>query len=357
MVIDAAAAGVRQVEVFVSEGCPHCAAAQAFVDQLASERGDVEVTIVDVRSVPGALGRLQELSRKSGIAQPGVPTIRIGDALIVGFDSPATTGARIRGPARCHRAGGCAGAAPSGEAGAAARRIRSSRARRRRPDAVDAAVQRPQDQRRDVGLPLFTLVIGALDGFNPCSMWVLILMLSMLATPARPAEDAGDRRHVRRDPGDRLLRVHGRLAEPVPADRAVAALGDRDRPARPRRRRDQPQGLRAPGTRHLAVDTRGGEAGHLPAAARHPPGRAPVARRRRRGRPRAAGAGRRAPVHVGVSRALHADPHAARAGPGRLLRLPAALQRDVHAGRRRRFWASASSPCPSAGCRSARGGC
>jgi hypothetical protein len=32
-----------------------------------------------------------------------------------------------------------------------------------------------------VGLPLFTLTLGLLDGFNPCSMWVLILMISLLA--------------------------------------------------------------------------------------------------------------------------------------------------------------------------------
>ena len=33
----------------------------------------------------------------------------------------------------------------------------------------------------DVGLPAFAIVMGLLDGFNPCSMWVLILMISLLA--------------------------------------------------------------------------------------------------------------------------------------------------------------------------------
>jgi hypothetical protein len=33
----------------------------------------------------------------------------------------------------------------------------------------------------DVGLPAFTLAMGLLDGFNPCSMWVLLLIISMLA--------------------------------------------------------------------------------------------------------------------------------------------------------------------------------
>ena len=33
---------------------------------------------------------------------------------------------------------------------------------------------------RDFGLPLFTIVLGLVDGFNPCAMWVLIFLLSIL---------------------------------------------------------------------------------------------------------------------------------------------------------------------------------
>ncbi len=32
----------------------------------------------------------------------------------------------------------------------------------------------------DVGLPLFTVAIGLVDGFNPCAMWVLVFLLSIL---------------------------------------------------------------------------------------------------------------------------------------------------------------------------------
>ena len=31
-----------------------------------------------------------------------------------------------------------------------------------------------------LGMPLFTLAIGLVDGFNPCAMWVLLLLLSIL---------------------------------------------------------------------------------------------------------------------------------------------------------------------------------
>jgi hypothetical protein len=33
---------------------------------------------------------------------------------------------------------------------------------------------------RDWGLPAFTLLIGLIDGFNPCAMWVLVFLLSVL---------------------------------------------------------------------------------------------------------------------------------------------------------------------------------
>jgi hypothetical protein len=33
---------------------------------------------------------------------------------------------------------------------------------------------------RSLGLPLFTIAIGLVDGFNPCAMWVLVFLLSVL---------------------------------------------------------------------------------------------------------------------------------------------------------------------------------
>lgn len=164
-----------EVELFVSEGCPHCAAAHAFIDELARERHDFHVTIIDVRRDPRALARLQELSRAAEIVQPGVPTIRIGTELIVGFGTPATTGARIR--EALNRT------APTGQTGAGpACNIDENLSC---TVAEEEAIEIPFTGRKvtveDVGLPLFTIVIGLLDGFNPCSMWVLILMISMLA--------------------------------------------------------------------------------------------------------------------------------------------------------------------------------
>ncbi len=170
------------IEVFVREGCPHCEAAKAFLGELARERPGLSVTLVDIRRDPDALGRLNELSRKAGIAQLGVPTIHIGAELIVGFDAAATTGAQIRAALDHARlpavAGGACGVVDATICKAPSQETVEIPFSGGRQVSVD-----------DIGLPLFTIVIGLLDGFNPCSMWVLILMISMLAT-------LGDRRRM-----------------------------------------------------------------------------------------------------------------------------------------------------------------
>ncbi len=46
-------------------------------------------------------------------------------------------------------------------------------------DAVDLPVF-GRLRASEIGLPLFTIAIGLVDGFNPCAMWVLLFLLSIL---------------------------------------------------------------------------------------------------------------------------------------------------------------------------------
>ena len=195
-----ARAGRVDIELYVGEGCPHCAAARAFLDDVVREQPDVELKVFDVRADPQALARLQALAREAGIAQPGVPATRIGASLVVGFDSPATTGARMRalldgarsaGPSPTSAAtpaatGTAPGTPPTMPTGVTVEPAcpTDSTFGCKAPD--EATITLPFGGRKlgvdDVGLPMFTLIIGLLDGFNPCSMWVLILMIGMLAS-------------------------------------------------------------------------------------------------------------------------------------------------------------------------------
>jgi glutaredoxin len=154
-----ASAPPPDLEVFVRVGCPHCEAAKEFLNELQRERPSLRITINDIAEDSAARQRLATLVAEQGMTSVGVPTFLIGTELIVGFRSADTTGAEIR--TRLDQQAGTA--TPQ--------------------QAVEGIRTRwfGELRVRDLGLPLFTIVIGLLDGFNPCSMWVLIFMLSLLA--------------------------------------------------------------------------------------------------------------------------------------------------------------------------------
>ena len=156
--VGASESGV-DLEVFVRAGCPHCEAAKVFLDELQRERPGLRIVFHDIVKDSTARQRLAILIAERGMTNLGVPTFLIGTDLIVGFRSVDTTGTEIR--TRLDQQGG--GAAPH--------------------QAIEGIQTRWFGELRvgDLGLPLFTIVIGLLDGFNPCSMWVLIFMLSLLA--------------------------------------------------------------------------------------------------------------------------------------------------------------------------------
>jgi len=174
---------LTEIDLYVSKGCQHCAASQEFFARLAQERHDFRITLHDIQRDPHALIQLDKLSRAHGLVRPGVPTIRIGQALIVGFDRPETTGTRIR--QTLDRV-----ASPTPTIAESQCGIESDATCDSAPDdTIRIPLLDLRVSAESLGLPLFTIVVGLLDGFNPCSMWVLILMISMLAS-------LGDRRKM-----------------------------------------------------------------------------------------------------------------------------------------------------------------
>ena len=183
----AAPTGAGQLEIFVREGCPHCADAERFVDKLHQEQPALAVTIRDVSRDPLALERLQQLVANTPGGVAGVPAFHRGGELLIGFEDEESSGPRIRALV--------ARAPPPVAAGGPEGSCRIDTIEPcATPAAADASsIELPWIGKRvsvdDVGLPVFTIAIGLFDGLNPCSMWVLVLMISMLAS-------VGDRRRM-----------------------------------------------------------------------------------------------------------------------------------------------------------------
>ena len=178
------AARPADIEAFVREGCPHCAAAEEFLAALGRERADLAIAIRDVGKDPAALDRLKALAQAQGDAPLRVPALFVRGQLIVGYSPEAGTDRLVRAALAAAPAPSTPAQAAEGAASCDAQESLSCQA------GPEAAVEPQRFELSllgrtialdDVGLPLFTVVMGLLDGLNPCSMWVLLLMISLLA--------------------------------------------------------------------------------------------------------------------------------------------------------------------------------
>jgi len=163
------------VLMFSREGCPHCAAAKLFLADLGRRRPQLRFEIRDVARDTAALGALHALAAQHQLATIGVPTFVVNGHVLVGFQSAETTGRAIeaRLPLRRESAAAAADACTIDVASADCA-----------PDPGKAsAIDLPVFGRlrvEEIGLPAITIAIGLIDGFNPCAMWVLLFLLSIL---------------------------------------------------------------------------------------------------------------------------------------------------------------------------------
>jgi glutaredoxin len=172
-----------EIEVFVREGCPHCVQAKAFLAALQVQRPELNVVIRDVNKDIAALDRLKSLAEKHEGTSVRVPAFAVGGQLIIGFSAEAGTGKLILDsldaiyPRKLH-SNQDAAACAAGEQLSCADETASPVIRE---EVSAVSVLGYSVSLEQSGLPLFALAMGLLDGFNPCSMWVLILMISLLA--------------------------------------------------------------------------------------------------------------------------------------------------------------------------------
>ncbi|MDP2904429.1 MAG: glutaredoxin domain-containing protein [Methylovulum sp.] len=175
------------IEVFVREGCPHCAKAELFLQTLQREQPQLQISIRDINNDPAALQRLKEIAATQRDGSIRVPAFYLNKQLIVGYSDEATTGKWLRAELAQHHPKVLSKNQPSGDVAGSCEAVESlscTADTTPTPSAsseFDISLLGQRISLEQAGLPLFTIAMGLLDGFNPCSMWVLILMISLLA--------------------------------------------------------------------------------------------------------------------------------------------------------------------------------
>lgn len=157
----------KQVAFFFNPLCPHCQRQKEFNPYLKEKYPQLKWAEYDT-SKPENVKLLARFIEQSGSRQrKAVPTTFIGPYVITGFDTAATTGVTLERAIMAYLWDD--------------------------PSLFDAQEQGQKHQ--SVAVPLLgeinsadysllslAVILGLVDGFNPCAMWVLVYLISLILT-------------------------------------------------------------------------------------------------------------------------------------------------------------------------------
>ncbi|MFZ5426343.1 MAG: glutaredoxin family protein [Thermodesulfobacteriota bacterium] len=168
------------VHFFWAEGCPHCVREKAFLASLQAREPWIEIRSYEVVYDAANMELFQEAARVLGANAAGVPLTVVCDRAVTGWLGEEATGAQIEALAGRARSSGCTD-------------VVAKLAAREAPSAVippgpgapgaPSVLTLPffgEIRAGELSLPLLTVAFAAVDGFNPCAMWVLLLLVGVL---------------------------------------------------------------------------------------------------------------------------------------------------------------------------------
>jgi len=153
-----------EVHFFHVPGCSHCDEQEPFNEKLADKYPQIRIIDYDATTPTGS-ARLSEMLENLGIEDvPNIPITIFGNQVFSGWESEDTTGRAIEMALKQCLAGDCP--PPAGE------------------EPGDGIVLPIIGEivPADYSLPGLAVILGLVDGFNPCAMWVLVYLISLIAT-------------------------------------------------------------------------------------------------------------------------------------------------------------------------------
>jgi hypothetical protein len=184
------APSVSQVPVYVffSTTCPHCAKALGFLTKLSAREPRMRLVPFVLSNDDRHDSLFAEISKTYEIEPPAVPLILVGEAVFVGYGENSTSGMEIETQVKSCLAKKC----PDPVAARLARHGLTGVAAGASPTPPASNVKRPplpetinipvlgEIALGTLSLPALTILLGAIDGFNPCAMWVLVFLIGLL---------------------------------------------------------------------------------------------------------------------------------------------------------------------------------
>lgn len=172
---------------FYGDGCPHCAKEEQFLEKLEKEHGGIKIYYFEVYNNSENRDLFVKVGQELGIDTTGVPLLIVGEKHFVGYYNDETSGGKIHAAVEEYINKGCVDLAgpifgievellEPGETG-------DQQAECGQEEGVPEKISLPfigEVNPRNFSLPVLTIFMAMIDGFNPCAMWVLLFLISLL---------------------------------------------------------------------------------------------------------------------------------------------------------------------------------
>lgn len=171
---------VNQKEIkgylFWTEGCPLCSQEKVFLDQIQKEYPNLNITYFNIAKDNND-EILKQTVEELNIENPGLPLLIIGEKTIIGWRNEETSGKAVKEAIICYLEQEC----PDLVGKILTRFVSLGESTKEKP--LPEKIKIPligEIETKNLSLPALAIILGGLDGFNPCAMWVLIFLITLL---------------------------------------------------------------------------------------------------------------------------------------------------------------------------------
>ena len=174
--------------LFHGDGCPHCADELKFLNTIEYDYDNLEIVKYEVWYNDENAQLLSEVEKAFNIKKSGVPTTIIGNTVIIGFSD--TNGSKIERAIKYYSENEYVDQIQKIKDGTFVYEDLNNsddddnsfeKIEEESDDALSVDVPVVGDVNlKKISLMSASVIIGLIDGFNPCAMWILIFLISVL---------------------------------------------------------------------------------------------------------------------------------------------------------------------------------
>ncbi len=171
--------------VFKGDGCPHCKAEMDYLDTIKDKYTNLEIKEYEVWYDDDNASLLTKVESYFNIKRSGVPTTIIGNTVIQGYQNESSTGKKIERAINFYEENDYKDIVKEIKDGTATKNTKKPDKFQEEETKLDkeTSVKAPivgNVNLKDVSLLTSAVILGLIDGFNPCAMWILLFLISAL---------------------------------------------------------------------------------------------------------------------------------------------------------------------------------